>query len=93
MKVRSHRQTFAEFETNSDQPLMQLLLDRGIPVSSSCLGKGICGKCRVQIISGDLTPPMEAEMRVMQKNQIPHGFRLSCQIKVESDLEIDASYW
>ncbi len=41
------------FEVDEGANLMQALLDKGLPVASSCGGDGICAKCKVEIIEGE----------------------------------------
>lgn len=74
---------------------MRVLLEAGIPVASSCNGEGICGKCKVRIVSGaeNLSPASEDELFLMNKNRISKDHRISCQTKVQGDATIDASYW
>jgi 2Fe-2S ferredoxin len=74
---------------------MNTLLDNGIPVASSCGGDGICGKCKVHISNGwaGITPASENEKFVLEKIKAAPNTRLSCQVLVQDDLEIDASYW
>ncbi len=74
--------------------LMRFLLDHQIPVASSCQGDGICSKCRVRV-PGPVWSSVasEIEENTLIRNNCGADERLSCQIKIESDLEIYASYW
>lgn len=40
-------------EVEADQPLLQALLDAGIPMDYSCEG-GVCGTCIVPLVSGEV---------------------------------------
>lgn len=75
--------------------LMKALLDAQVPVASSCGGDGVCGKCKIEIISGvdHLSSPNETEIFLREKNNLPSGVRISCQTWVEGDVEVDAGYW
>lgn len=75
--------------------LMKELLKAQIPVASSCNGDGVCAKCRLQILSGqdNLSKPNETEKFLIEKFQLRPGQRISCQVAVFGDVEIDASYW
>lgn len=75
--------------------LMRFLLDHQIPVASSCLGDGICSKCRVRVVPGNISigTASEIEKNTLTRNKCAEDERLSCQITVENDLEIYASYW
>lgn len=80
---------------NHRAPLMKSLLAAGLPVASSCGGDGICGKCRLQVVSHpeNLTPPTEIEMKRMRELHLAHQERLSCQAMVIGDIAIESSYW
>jgi len=71
--------------------LMNLLLQNGLPVASSCKGEGICSKCFLKI--SPHSEPNEFEQKTMLRNNVPTDCRLSCQITVLSDLVVEASYW
>jgi ferredoxin, 2Fe-2S len=75
--------------------LMQALLAAEVPVASSCHGDAVCAKCRVTVSEGlkDLAPPNEAEKFLADKFQLKSNQRISCQIQVNDDLEIDTGYW
>lgn len=75
--------------------LMEALLAHGVPVASSCKGDGICGKCRMRIVSGaeHLPAKSAAEIAVLEKNLAGTDQRLSCQVQVFGDLIVDTGYW
>jgi 2Fe-2S ferredoxin len=75
--------------------LMKALLEAEVPVASSCNGDGVCGKCRLQIVSGaqNLSKPNETEIFLAEKYQLKTHQRISCQTFVLDDVEIDAGYW
>ena len=55
-------------------------------ISAPCGGKGLCGKCKVRI----LTPIEEGLSREMlSKSELKEGFRLACLVTVRTDLEIE----
>ena len=57
-----------------------------------CGGHGICGKCRV-VARGHLSPPDEAERRLLSEDELARGVRLSCLTRALGDctVETDAS--
>lgn len=67
--------------------LLATLNDNGVHLSSACGGKGSCGQCKVQVISGggDILP---TEAVHFSRKQIKDHWRLGCQVKVKSDLEV-----
>ena len=50
----------------------------GVAIDSTCGGRGTCGKCRVQIVAGDL-PPTEGDRRTFAEEEIRQGWRLACR--------------
>lgn len=74
---------------------MKVLLQAGVPVASSCRGDGVCGKCRVTVMSGgeNLSPELPLEMNRRLQLKIPANERLSCQAHVFGDVTIDTTYW
>jgi uncharacterized 2Fe-2S/4Fe-4S cluster protein (DUF4445 family) len=60
----------------------------GIGISSVCGGKGTCGKCRVQIVSGASSAPRAGEIKVLSPAQLASGWRLACQCLPTGDCVI-----
>jgi Na+-transporting NADH:ubiquinone oxidoreductase subunit F len=75
-------------KTKAGGKLLGALADRGIFLSSACGGGGSCGQCRVHIKSGggEILP---TEMGHITKGEAREGCRLSCQVAVKSDMEIE----
>ena len=69
--------------------LLEILLAQKIFVDNPCNGKGVCGKCRVRIVSGDVPDVTETEKKLLGKEELKAGIRLSCLVKPEHDLEIE----
>lgn len=82
-------------QTQSDASLMDILLENKIPVASSCGGSGVCAKCIVRIVKGkeNLTPEGEYDAFLREKNKIGPEYRISCQTRVQGDIQIDTNYW
>ena len=82
-------------ELVSGANMMEALLNAGLPVASSCHGDGVCGKCRVRIVSGaeNLTKIGAVEELAHDRLKWAREFRLSCQAQVLGDVVIDTTYW
>ncbi len=72
--------------------LMQSLLKAGLPVASSCLGDGVCGKCRVTV-KGKVNMANDLELQTLAKNNCEPDQRLACQVIVVEPLEVKTTYW
>lgn len=69
--------------------LMQVLLDAGIFVDNPCSGKGLCGKCKVRVLSGNPSVMSDTEKKLLKQEEIVSGVRLSCLTEVSGHLEIE----
>ncbi len=74
--------------TQAGGKLLGALAENGIFVSSACGGGGSCGQCRVKIKSGggDILP---TELDHITKREAKCGERLSCQVTVRQDMDIE----
>jgi uncharacterized 2Fe-2S/4Fe-4S cluster protein (DUF4445 family) len=57
----------------------------GLPIDSTCGGRGTCGKCKVRVIEGR-PDPSGADHRLLRPQEIAEGWRLSCQAPVYEDM-------
>ena len=74
--------------TGAGGKLLGSLAASGIFVSSACGGGGTCGQCRVKVKSGggDILP---TELDHISKGEAREGERLSCQVNVKVDMDIE----
>ena len=74
-------------KANSGKSLLSTLNEGGVHLSSACGGKGSCGQCKVQVTEGggDMLP---TEAVHFTRKQIKDNWRLGCQVKVKSDMEV-----
>ena len=82
-------------------PVIEAARDLGVYVESVCGGRGICGRCQVEIQEGQfakhgITSSNEhisafgaKETRYAEKRELKEGRRLSCSSTIEGDLVID----
>jgi Na+-transporting NADH:ubiquinone oxidoreductase subunit F len=68
--------------------LLGALADNGLFVSSACGGGGTCGQCKVKIHSGggEILP---TELSHITKREAAQGERLSCQVSVKHNMDIE----
>jgi len=77
------------FEVASGTKLVLAIEDAGIDILHRCGGLSKCTTCRVQILTGELSPMSELEEeRLAREASLGPDIRLSCQVFVESDLTI-----
>jgi Na+-transporting NADH:ubiquinone oxidoreductase subunit F len=74
--------------THAGDTLLNTLSANKIFVSSACGGGGTCGMCRVKVHSGGGTI-LATEKSHINKKEAREGERLSCQVKVKENIEIE----
>jgi len=78
------------FPVEAGTKLVLAIEDAGIDIMHRCGGNARCTTCRVQIISGDPGPMEELEReRLAREASLGPDIRLSCQVRVESDLTLN----
>jgi uncharacterized 2Fe-2S/4Fe-4S cluster protein (DUF4445 family) len=82
-------------------PVLDAARTLGVPIESVCGGRGICGKCQIEVAEGRfakfgitslaerLSPPGFIETRYEEKRGLAAGRRLSCSTQVLGDVVID----
>ena len=70
--------------------LMQGLADAGLFVPSACGGGGTCGQCRVRVLAGG-GAILPTETSVINKRDAADHYRLSCQVAVKQDMDVQVA--
>ncbi len=68
--------------------LMEVASRAGIHINASCGGEGVCGRCRVELLSGQLRSE-SGPGTFFTTEEYAKGFRLACQCFVEGPAEIN----
>lgn len=71
------------------QSILECAQKAGVDLVSLCGGNGTCGKCKVQIMSGEVSAPTQSEKDALTEEAVSHGYRLACQTYAKSDLIIN----
>jgi uncharacterized 2Fe-2S/4Fe-4S cluster protein (DUF4445 family) len=69
------------------ESLMDGLIRSGFSFSAFCGGKGRCGKCKVQVLEGELEITAEDE-KFFDREELEKGWRLSCMAYPKEDVRI-----
>ncbi len=67
--------------------LLSTLAEQNVYLSSACGGKGSCGQCKCQVISGG-GEALDVEKSHFTRRELLDHYRLGCQVKVKGDMEI-----
>ncbi|MDT8860549.1 (2Fe-2S)-binding protein [Alkalihalobacillus sp. MEB130] len=77
------------FQVEEGTKLVLALEDNNVDILHRCGGNARCTTCRVEIISGDAGAISDAEAAILDaKGYREENIRLSCQIRVQSDLTV-----
>lgn len=60
----------------------------GLVLSANCGGIGVCRRCRVSVLSGEMEPPVPAERASLSPAELEAGERLACRARIRSDVAI-----
>lgn len=71
-------------EAKPNETILDVARRTGAPIGNSCGGVGVCGRCRVTIVEGAVSPPTRFET--------PEK-RLACQAIVQGDCVVTTTYW
>lgn len=74
-------------ETDGSESLLEILRNADIYIPAYCSGRGACGKCGIQLISGQLDVS-EDDRRFFRQDELDRGYRLSCKAFPKEDIEI-----
>ena len=72
----------------ADESLLEAAHHLGVDLVSLCGGKGTCGRCTVQVIAGEVSPPTDNERKALSRHELNDGYRLACQTYPRSDCRL-----
>ena len=81
----------APLEVPAGETLLEACAVHGIFPPSACGGRGLCGRCAVQVVAGALSAPTQAEEKKISAEDRAKGLRLACQARIQGDVEIRLS--
>jgi len=76
-----------EITVKGGSSLLSTLNEQKIFLPSACGGRGSCGFCKCQVESGG-GPLLPTEKPFLSEEEIKNNIRLSCQVKVKQNIEI-----
>ena len=76
-----------EAAVKQNTTLMEAAEKAGVYINTLCGGKGVCGRCRLQVTQGSVRADKHS-IGFLSKEELKEGYVLACQTKVTSDLEV-----
>ena len=82
------RQNESEIQTQAQpgESLLDLARASGVDIDAPCSGNGLCGKCRIRLLSGELEGGIG---RQLSEEERASGVRLACQSRISGDAVIE----
>lgn len=77
-----------EFTVDGGNTLLSSLIENEIFLPSACGGKGSCGYCKCKVSQG-AGPVLPTELSYLTEEDLKNSVRLTCQVKVKEDMEIE----
>ncbi|MFN2236311.1 MAG: ASKHA domain-containing protein [Anaerolineales bacterium] len=72
----------------NEQSLLECARQLSVELVSLCGGMGSCEHCKVQVISGQVSPLTLEEESSLSENEIKQGYRMACMTYPESDVKL-----
>ena len=73
---------------SASQSLLEIAHRLSVDLISICGSEGTCGRCKVQILNGKISPITSAEREVFTPHELREGYRLACQTFPDSDIKV-----
>lgn len=77
-----------EIKDRAGKTIFEAAQSAGIYIESPCGGNGKCGKCRVMVAEGMVSPSTAEEAALIPEKERASGVRLACRMKPESNTAI-----
>jgi ferredoxin len=67
----------------------------GLPIARACNGRGLCGRCDLEILDGQgwLSPETPDERETRERDGLPAARRLACLAQVLGPVSATTGYW
>jgi uncharacterized 2Fe-2S/4Fe-4S cluster protein (DUF4445 family) len=73
---------------SAEASLLEAAQQLGVDLINLCGGRGSCGRCKVQLLDGELSPPTDQETKHLTADELGQGFRLACQAFPLKDVKL-----
>jgi ferredoxin len=82
-------------EVQEGTTLLDAARGAGLPIARACTGRGLCGRCDLEILDGSawLSAESEDERETRVRDRLAPSCRLSCQARVHGPVLATAGYW
>ena len=75
-------------EVSGGKTVIEASRELGIEIESLCGGVRNCGKCKIKLVEGHLSPFTDEEAKFITELERTEGYRLSCAAQIKGDVLI-----
>jgi uncharacterized 2Fe-2S/4Fe-4S cluster protein (DUF4445 family) len=90
--MKRYRVVFApsqrEVFVDEGKTILHAAREAGVYIDSQCNGKGKCGKCRVRLAEGEVTPFSALESEFIGNSDRELSYRLACMTRIAGDVKL-----
>ena len=76
-------------ECASDESLLECARRLNVDIVSICGGAGTCNRCKVQVISGEVSEQTPEEKSILTGPELGQNYRLACRVYPRSDVRVN----
>lgn len=69
--------------------LFAALRTHKILLPTGCGARGLCGQCKVRLVSGPADLLADSEVRLIPEEERAQGYRLGCQLRLSGDISVE----
>ena len=73
-------------QASQDKTIIEASRELGVEIESLCGGVRNCGKCKVKLVKGRLSPFTDEEAKFITASERAEGYRLSCAARIKGDV-------
>lgn len=77
-----------KIEISSYDSILTGAIKAGLYMESNCGGRGSCGKCKIRLLSGEVSDVTKEEISALSKEERSKGYRLACRLFAKSDIVV-----
>ncbi len=71
------------------QSLLEIARQLGVDLVNICGGEGTCGRCKLQILNGEVSAITSIERDALTPHELQKGYRLACQTFPNSNIKVN----
>lgn len=75
-------------KSNKEKNVLKAAKEQNVKIKSFCK-RGLCGRCTVKVVKGNLSRPTDKEKKKLGEELIKEGYRLACQAQFFGEIKLE----